>query len=190
MLAVLGHLRVRRGGRFNARVASIVRRMVQDGSFQFNLARKIHQAEKDFPELGFSVERCLTQQLPPTVIGTLSDTLLASFTSSIRAPSLGSLSNTLLNSQPDLDTAPPTIPPPVPDSPLAANNTKDDGQPAEAPISSDEATSQLASSLEGGAPGKGGVVVNTGILTGAPPPPPPPIDSTSLPSFGNTSLWQ
>jgi filamentous hemagglutinin family protein len=126
---------------------------------------------------------------PPTVTGTL----LASFTSSIRAPSLSSLSNTLLNSQPDLDTAPPTVPPPpppplAPDSPLAANNTTDDGQPAEAPISSDHATSQLASSLEGGAPGLGSVVFIPRILSGAPPP--PTIDNTLLPSFGNMSLWQ
>ena len=93
---------------------------------------------------------------------------------------------------PPLPPAPPPAPPPPP-GPLAANNTAADGQPAEAPNSSDQATSSVADSLEGGASSAGeggGAVVIPKMLVNQPPPPPPPTDISALPSFGNSALWQ
>jgi hypothetical protein len=92
-----------------------------------------------------------------------------------------------------VNQGPPNVPLPPPGSPLAANNTTADGTPAEAPNSSDQATSDVVASLDGGGSGSdggGAAVIIPGVLTGAPPPPPPPVDAASLPGFGNSSLWQ
>jgi filamentous hemagglutinin family protein len=150
----------------------------------------------------------ITPPLMPPVDTTTLDmsgiTVLTGFTAAIQPPPLNSpLNNTVLgNAQGAANAPPPPPPPPAPPppasppppppggTPLADNNTAPDGQPAEAPNSSDQATSAVADSLDGGAPAEASAPVITGMLASAKPPPPPPLEAGALPSFGNLSLWQ
>ncbi|MBA2589481.1 MAG: hypothetical protein H0U98_12760 [Alphaproteobacteria bacterium] len=89
---------------------------------------------------------------------------------------------------------PPPTPPPPGGSPFAAMAGPDGGGDAEPPSSSDQATSFVASSLEGGLPpvisASNGPIIPR-YLTAQPDPPTGTLqDPTLLPGFGNFSLWQ
>ena len=91
--------------------------------------------------------------------------------------------------------APPPPPPPPPrNSPLADLAGPDAGN-AEPPSASDQATSYVVGSLEGGPPpvtgGSGGGTLIPRYLTSQPTAPSGTLDDPSqLPAFGNLSLWQ
>jgi filamentous hemagglutinin family protein len=89
---------------------------------------------------------------------------------------------------------PPPPPPPRPNSPLADLSGPDSAN-SEPPSASDQATSYVVGSLDGGPPpevgGSGGGTVIPRYLTTRPNPPTGTLaDATQLPAFGNTSLWQ
>ena len=93
-----------------------------------------------------------------------------------------------------LPPPPPPPPPPPGGSPLAAMAGPDGGN-AEPPSSSDQATSYVASSLEGGLPlvvnGSSGGTLIPRYLTAQPNVPSGTLqDPSLLPAFGNLSLWQ
>jgi filamentous hemagglutinin family protein len=93
-----------------------------------------------------------------------------------------------------LPPAPPPPPPPPRNSPLG-DLAGPDGGNAEPPSSSDQATSYVASSLEGGLPpvvnGSSGGTLIPRYLTAQPAAPSGTLsDPSLLPGFGNLSLWQ
>jgi filamentous hemagglutinin family protein len=120
--------------------------------------------------------------------------VLTSFTVSTQLPLLNPVNTpvgaSLLNpiSLPVVPSPPPPPPPPDPppvDSPLT--------DLSDTPNSSDQTTSEVASSLDHASTppaGARGAIVIPQLLATAPPPPPPPTDLSALPSFGNSSLWQ
>lgn len=122
-------------------------------------------------------------------------TIIKGFTATITPP----LDTLTLSNEQGVTNAPPPVPPPPPPppprtpppggSPLADNNLMADGQPAETPNSSDQATSDMAASLDGSSGGEGPPII-PGILNGAPPPSPPQLDASTLPGSGNSALWQ
>ncbi|HWX90301.1 MAG TPA: hypothetical protein VNY75_08355, partial [Rhizomicrobium sp.] len=87
----------------------------------------------------------------------------------------------------------PPPPPPRPNSPLA-DLSGPDGQSSEPPSSSDQATEYVANSLEGGPPppgaGSAGGILIPRFLRAQSTPPQTLADTSLLPGFGNTSLWQ
>jgi len=139
----------------------------------------------------------ITPTVPPDTGPLAGDTktALMGFIAGASKPPVLNVNQGAPNRPPPQPVPPPVPPPPPPPggSPLAANNTTEDGTPAEAPNSSDQATSDMVASLEGrgsGSDGGGATVIIPGVLNGAPPPPPPPVDAAALPGFGNSSLWQ
>ncbi|HEX4027582.1 MAG TPA: MBG domain-containing protein, partial [Rhizomicrobium sp.] len=123
--------------------------------------------------------------VPPPIV-------LASFTNSIQPPPLISPANTPLG-QLDL-IALPVVPPPPPPSPPAPPPVDSPlTDLSDTPNSSDQTTSEVADSLDGGnvpPAGTAGAVLIPKLLVNNPPPPPPPTDVSALSSFGNSSLWQ
>jgi len=148
----------------------------------------------------------LTPLQSTSALPTTATAALTGFTSAIQPPAAGPASTPLGNSPinlgalavvpPPASPQPPSLPPPPVVSPLTALS--------DTPNSSDQATSQVAGSLDGGstddsdspgnrpAAGSRGrdAVFIPGMLASARLPAPPPTDVSALSSFGNSSLWQ
>jgi len=120
---------------------------------------------------------------PPPPLPSSLPLALASFTNSIQPLVLpsGTLQLDLISF-----TAAPA-PPPLPSQPPGDDPLAD---LSDSPNSSDQTTSEVASSLDGGSLGALSVVVIPSMLVTTPLPPPGPTDASELPSFGNSSLWQ
>jgi hypothetical protein len=127
--------------------------------------------------------------------------LLQSFTNSIEPPPPSDPANTPLGATQlsliAMPVVPPPPPPPVPPGPPAVLSFLTGL--SDTAIASDQTTTEMAASLDGGnfgggstSPGdsSGLVVIPNMLVNAAPPAAPQPADISALSSFGNSSLWQ